>query len=306
MKPADLKESIEGVAVVMTTAFTDHFELDEEGIREQTRFIIENGVVYGTGVLVPAASTSEFPMLTVAEYHKAIQIVKEEAGDKVPVVAGCCHTSTHTVIKMAQLAKEAKADGLMVSPPYYWKPSDETILAHFRAVSEATDLGIMVYNNWFATQVDIPLGTLVQLADIPEVVSLKDNTLNMTKFINTADALGEKLTIFNGMGLAREPACAFAGAKGFVSGLANLLPKINVDIYLAEKSGDYHKAKKLVKGLTPLMDIIAGGKDGLENIGRLKAAMQMAGIPSGPGRPPIVPPNEDIKSQLQEALKEIS
>ena len=306
MKPVDLRKNIEGVAVVMTTAFTSDFELDEEGIRKHTRFLIDNGVVYGTGVLVPAASTSEFPMFTEAEYQKAIQIVKEEAGDDVPVIAGCCHTSTHTVIKMARQAKEAGADGLMVSPPYYWKPSEETILGHFSAVAEATDLGIMVYNNWFATQVDIPLKTTIQLAEIPNVVALKENTLNMTKFINTVDAVGEKMAIFNGMGLPREPACAFAGANGFVSGLANLLPKTNVDIYLAEKSGNYDKAKELVRGLTPLMDILTGGKDGLENIGRLKAAMQLANIPSGPGRPPILPPDDEVKAQLEKALKDLS
>jgi len=305
VKPEELRNRLEGVAVVMTTAFTSDFEVDEEGIRAHTRFMIDNGIKNGTGVLVPTASTGEFPMLSEEEQKRIIRIVKEEAGDEVPVVAGCCHTSTLTAIRMAHNAQEAKADGLMISPPYYWKPSEQTILAHFKAIAGETDLGIMAYNNWFATQIDIPLKTMIQLAEIPNIIAAKENTPDLTKFGKVVDAVGDKMAIFNGAGITREPACAVMGASGFVSGMASLIPQANVDIYLAHKAGDYAKARKLCQKLVPLTDLLAGGKGGLENIARLKAVMSIAGIPAGPARPPAIPPDEETKAQLKQALEAV-
>ena len=86
----------------------------------------------------------------------------------------------------------------------------------------------------------------------------------------------------------------------------NLLPKANVEVYLAQKAGDYHKARELVRELAPLTDFLMGGKGPLENLGRLKAAMQLAGIPGGPGRLPILPPNDEIKARLRQVFKDLS
>jgi 4-hydroxy-tetrahydrodipicolinate synthase len=113
------------------------------------------------------------------------------------------------------------------------------------------------------------------------------------------------MAIFNGMGITREPACAVMGSRGFVSGMASLMPQANVDIYLAHKAGDYAKARKLRQKLAPLTDLLAGGKGGLDNIARLKAAMRIAGIPAGPARPPAIPPDEETKAQLKQVFETI-
>jgi len=304
MKPEELKEKIKGVVVVMTTPFKPNFELDEKGLRKQTRFLLDNGIRNGSGVLVPTGSTGECPMLTDEERRRVIQIVKEEAKDEVPVVAGCNHTDTRTVIKLVHYAEEVGVDGVMISPPYYWKPSEEILLNHYETIAKETDLGIMVYNNWFASQLDIPIESMVKLAEIPNIVALKECTPNIHKFIGMINALGDTITIVNGSGTAYEPACSAVGSRGFVSGEANFIPKTSVEIYRAEEEGDYNRALKLCRQIAPLVDFILGGTSPADYIARIKATMDMVGIPAGPPRPPLLPPDEQTKAQLKKLLGE--
>jgi 4-hydroxy-tetrahydrodipicolinate synthase len=279
--------------------------LDEEGVRKQTRFLIDSGIKNGSGVLVPTGSTGECPMLTDEERKKVIQLVKEEAKDDVPVVAGCNHTSTQTVIKLVHYAEEVEADGVMISPPYYWMPSEEIVLNHYKNIAKETKLGIMVYNNFFASQMDIPVETMVKLAEIPNIVALKECTPIIPKFIRMMTALGDKISIVNGSGTAHEPACSSVGARGFVSGEANFIPKTSVEIYQAMEQGDYAKALKLCRKIAPLVDFILGGESSADYIGRTKAAMNMIGIPAGPPRSPLLPADKETKNQLRKLLKEV-
>lgn len=147
-----LREKIKGVVVVMVTPFKENYEIDEDALRKLTRFLVESGIKEGKGVLVPAGSTGECPMLTEEERRYIFKVIKEEAGNAVPILGGCNHTDTRAVIKLVQYAEEAGLDGVMISPTYYWKPNEEMILNHFRAIAKATNMGIMVYNNWFASQ----------------------------------------------------------------------------------------------------------------------------------------------------------
>jgi len=305
MEPNELKEKMKGVMVVMTTPFKSNFELDEEGLRKQTRFLVDSGIKNGSGVLVPTGSTGECPMLTDEERKRVVQIVKEEAKDEVPVVAGCNHTDTRTVIKLVHYAEEAGADGVMISPPYYWAPSEDIILNHYRNIARETKLGIMLYNNFFASQVDIPVATMVKLADIPNVVSLKECTPSIPKFISMMTALGDKISIVNGSGTAHEPACAAVGSRGFVSGEANVIPRTSLEIYHAEEEGDYVKALKLCRKIAPLVDFILGGVSSADYIGRTKAAMNMVGIPAGIPRLPLLAfEDKEGLSELKRLIRE--
>lgn len=304
MKPEELREKICGVVVVMTTPFKSDFELDEEGLRKQTRFLLESGIKEGTGVLVPTGSTGECPMLTDEERGKIFKIVVEEAKGKVPVVVGCNHTDTRRVIRLAKYAEEAGADGLMISPPYYWAPSEEIVLNHYKNICKETNLGIMVYNNWFASQVDIPVETMSKLAELPNIVALKENTPYIEKFDKMVEVLGDRIAIVDGFGERHEPYISLMGAKGFVAGVANFIPKTMLEIYKAEKEGEYGKARDIHRKITPLLDFIFGGKSSADYIARTKAAMELVGIPAGPPRPPLIPLDEDSKEELKKLLVE--
>ena len=290
--------------MVMTTPFRSDFELDEEGLRKQTHFLLNSGIEEGTGVLIPAATTGECPMLTDEERGRIFRIVVEETKGKAPVVAGCIHTDTRALIKLATYAKEVGVDGLIISPPHYWAPSEEIILNHYKTICKETDLGIMVYNNWFATQVDISIETMSKLAELPNIVALKENTPYIEKFHKIVDTLGNKIAIVNGAGEQHEPYIFLMGAKGFVTGLANFIPKTLLKIYRVEREGEYVRARNMHRKITPLVDFIEGGESSADGIARMKAAMELVGIPAGPPRPPLTPLDERGKEKLRKILTE--
>lgn len=291
-----LKDKLKGVLVVTTTPFFENQELDEEGLRKMVRFLVDSGIRKGQGVLVPAGSTGECPMLTNEERKRIFTIVKEEAQEIVPVLGGCNHCDTREVIKLVHYAEEAHLDGVMISPPYYWKPDEKTILTHYKAIAKETDLGIMFYNNWFASQIDIPVKTMLKIVEeVPKVVALKENTPYIAKFTEMNKALGERIVIINGAGEPHEPFAAFMGAKGFISGIACVIPRTCLSIYQEEAKENFQKAKEIVDYITPLIDFFVKGDHDSDYILRIKAVMNFLGLPGGFPRLPFeTAPKKDI------------
>lgn len=302
-KPEELKEIIKGVAVVMVTPFKENYEIDYEGLRKLTRFLIDSGVKEGKGMLIPAGSTGECPMITDEERREIFKTVKEEAGNEVPVIGGCNHTDTKTVVKLVHYAEETSLDGVMISPPYYWKPNEDIILTHYKEIARETNLGIMVYNNWFASQLDIPIDTLVKLVDeVPQIVALKDNTPYIEKFTRTVKVLGRKISVLNGAGEPHEPYTSQMGAKGFVTGEACLIPKTCLKIYEEEVNGNYERANEILDEAFPLLDFLLSGEHGASYIVRIKAALNIVGLPGGIPRLPLLPANEKTIERLKNLI----
>jgi len=302
----DLNDKIRGVVVVMITPFKEDYELDEDGLRRLTRFLIDSGIKEGKGVLVPAGSTGECPMLTDEERERIFKIVKDEAKNTVPVIGGCNHTDTRTVIKLVHYAEEAGLDGVMISPPYYWKPSEKIILNHYKAIARETELGIMVYNNWFASQLDIPVETMVRLVDeVPNIVALKDNSPYISKLAKMIETLGERISIVNGAGEPHEPYASLMGSRGFVTGEACIIPKTCLSIYEAEVKEDYQRAKEILRQAKPLLDyILDAGDSGADYIVKIKAGLNILGLPGGIPRLPLSPADESTKNRLRKLLEE--
>lgn len=302
----DLNDKIRGVVVVMITPFKEDYELDEDGLRRLTRFLIDSGIKEGKGILVPAGSTGECPMLTDEERERIFKIVKDEAKDTVPVIGGCNHTDTRTVIKLVHYAEEAGLDGVMISPPYYWKPSEKIILNHYKAIARETELGIMVYNNWFASQLDVPVETMVRLVDeVPNIVALKDNSPYISKLAKMIETLGERISIVNGAGEPHEPYASLMGSRGFVTGEACIIPKTCLSIYEAEVKEDYQRAKEILRQAKPLLDyILDAGDSGADYIVKIKAGLNILGLPGGIPRLPLSPADESTKNRLRKLLEE--
>lgn len=303
MKYDELRDKIRGVVVPLITPFKSNQEIDEDGLRKLTRYLIDNGVTTGYGTLIVTGSSGECPMLTDEERKREFEIVKDEAKNDVPILGGCNHTDPRTVIKLAKYAEEAGLDGLMISPPYYWKPSEEMILAHYETIVKGTKMGIMVYNNWFASQVDIPVETMVKLVkEVPQIVAIKDNSIVLSKLARMVKTLGDRITVLNGSGEPHEPYAALMGAKGYVTAEACLIPRTCVDIYKAELKGDYKKALDILDKASTLLDFLLGGENGTDYLVRIKAGMNLVGLPGGITRLPIPPADDNIKGQLRKIL----
>jgi len=306
MKPERLKKVLKGVDVVMITPFNDQLDVDISSLRNQVRFLVDNGIKEGSGVLTSTGSTGECPMLSVEERKKILEVVIEESRGEVPVIAGCNHSSTMAVMELVKHAESVGASGVMISPPYYWAPAEEVILEHYKTIAKATNLGIMVYNNWFATQVDIPLNTIKQLIQIDNIVALKENSLLISKLIQVVETVGDKITIVNGNGEKTEPCGHLAGCTGIVSSLANFAPNIALRMYELESTGNYEEAKKFHSGLMPFFNMVwwRGGGDSAQYISYIKEAMKMLGIIShSTVRPPILPISGGERQKLRAQLE---
>jgi len=298
-------KKLSGVHVVMVTPFKSDTEIDEEAIRKNTNFLIDHGIKGEDGVLIPGGSIGECHAMSIPERKRLMEIVIEEAQGRVPVVPGCNHTGTNLVIELVKHAQKLGADGVMVIPPYYWEPSDEVILRHYQAISEATDIGIMVYNNQLVVRKDLSLELLDKLTDIPNVAWVKDCTPSFAKLRQTVERIGDRVGVINCLGALHEPYGYEIGCCGFISDEANFAPEMMVALHKAGNSRNMARAKELYQKLRPLVQFI-WSRDWPARIYAVKQAMRLRGLPSGEAtRLPVHPYSDEEDKQLNQILVDL-
>ena len=304
-----LAAEMRGISAIALTAFDRDGELDLASMRRHARFIVSQGITRANGVLVVTGSTGECGALSAEERAAVWQAVLDEVGDEITVVAGVNHSNLREVLAMAKVAEKVGAGGIMAVSPYYYPPRAEVVLDFYRSLSEATSLGIMLYNNMEVTHFDIPVEVLEQIADLENVVGIKECSPNFVKMERTARRLRTKLTVINGHGEFLEPMAAVIGTEGFISSTANFAPSLAVEIWNARSSGDLDGAKKVRDRLTPYLDLAAdlgaiGGEPKV--LALLKYLAGQVGSPVGPGRNPLLPLSAEEKRQADAALDAIS
>jgi len=292
----ELKEKLRGVLVVMVTPFTEKDEVDEEGLRENTRFLVEKGV----NVLVPTGSTGEFYALFDDERKKVIRTVVDEANGKVPVVAGTAHAGTKLTLEMSRYAEDVGADGAMIVSPYYHHPSDEGIYQHYRTVAEGLNIGIMVYNNPRTSKVTIKPPLMARLAEIDQIVADKETTYDMKQFHDMISLVGDKIQVLCGMGELWYSFVAPLGSPGFISSTANFAPEISLNLYHAAEKGDFAEVKRVIEFISPLERL--SDKLGHRFVSMVKEAMNLLGLSGGRVRLPLTPLTENEEKELRKAL----
>jgi 4-hydroxy-tetrahydrodipicolinate synthase len=249
-----------------------------EALRENVRFQIENGV-HG---LVPLGTTGESPTIREEERKLIIKTVVDEVNSKIPVIVGTGTYSTEEAVRLSKEAQDLGADGLLVVAPYYNKPTQEGLYLHFKAISEAVDLPIIVYNIPGRTGVNVEVQTLVRLSQFDNIVAVKEASGNLAQVMDIIEALGDRITVLSGDDNLTLPIMALGG-KGVISVISNLLPKPMVEFVEAALKGDFKKAKELHYHLLPLFKAAFIETNPIP----IKTMMNLVGMKAGPCRLPL-------------------
>lgn len=214
--------------------------VDEDAFRD----LVEWQINEGSSALVPCGTTGEVATLSTEEHQQVVQLCVEQARGRVPVIAGCGSYSTAASIEKMQAAQEAGAAAALVVVPYYNKPSQAGIAAHFRALAEASDLPIVVYNVPGRTVADISVETLAEVAKLPTVVGIKDATGNLARVTAQRLTCGEDFCQLSGND---DMALGFnaMGGVGCISVTANVAPRLCAEFQAATLERDWDKALQL-------------------------------------------------------------
>jgi 4-hydroxy-tetrahydrodipicolinate synthase len=267
--------------------------VDYEQTWRLARFLVDNG----SDGLVITGTTGESPTLSSEEKVALYRTVVEAVGDKAHVIAGAGTYDTAESVELTRRAAEVGCDGVMAVTPYYSRPPQQGLLEHFKAVADATDLPVLLYNIPGRTGRRIEIGTLVQLAEHPRIVAVKDAVGELTFTTKTRLAAGEEFAIYSGDDINTLPMMA-VGAIGIVSVAAHLAGKQIKAMVEAALQGDLATATRFHLALAPL----AGALFLEPNPMPVKAAVNALWEPVGNPRSPLVPATEETIQKVKEAL----
>ncbi|MFI6372587.1 4-hydroxy-tetrahydrodipicolinate synthase [Streptomyces sp. NPDC050546] len=264
----------------MVTPFTETGTLDLDGAQHLATHLIANGC----DGLVLSGTTGESPTTTDAEKSALIAAVREAVDDRASIVAGIGTADTRHTSTLAREAEKAGADGLLVIPPYYSRPPQDSIEAHFREIADATELPLMIYDIPIRTGTRVEPETILRLAEHPRIVAVKDcsyDFLGAQKVLDRTD-----LAYYAGCD-EHNLALYAVGGTGYVSTVANVIPGHLRAVLDAFDAGDTAQAARLQQRATPLIEAIMSA--GLPGTVTTKALLTELHLPAGPVRAPLRP-----------------
>jgi len=278
----------------LLTPFKDN-KVDYSSYRELIDFQINNG----THGLVPVGTTGESPTLSHDEHKKLIEVCIEQSNGRVPVIAGAGSNSTSEAVDFVKHACSAGADGLLVVTPYYNKPTQSGLLAHYNELIKHSSKPIIIYDIPGRSVIQMTDETMAKLAQDQFIVGVKDATADLTRPTRLQNIIGDNFIQLSGEdGTAL--AYLAAGGHGCISVTANIAPNLLSRMHNAWKQGDINTAQEINKKLMPLHDALFCET----SPGPLKYAASLLGICSSDARLPIVEIEEDSKLKVKNALKQ--
>jgi len=284
------------VITAMATPFHDDSTPDLDGAQELASWLLD----HGSDSLVAFGSTGEGATQSDAEKRDLLRAMKEAAGGRGKVIAGTGTYDTRHSIELTRMAEENGADAVLVVTPYYNRPPQRGLIAHFTAVARSTGLPVILYNIPGRTACTIEADTLLRLAaDVPNIVAVKDATADFQTASRVIAESPPDFEVYSGDDWATFPMVCL-GAKGVVSVAAHLAGERMREMVELTEAGNAAAARKIHDGLMPLYR----GLFLVSNPIPLKAAMEMVGRPVGPPRLPLVPATEDERARIRQALVE--
>ncbi|BCB32506.1 4-hydroxy-tetrahydrodipicolinate synthase [Corynebacterium glutamicum] len=280
------------VGVAMVTPFTESGDIDIAAGREVAAYLVDKGL----DSLVLAGTTGESPTTTAAEKLELLKAVREEVGDRAKLIAGVGTNNTRTSVELAEAAASAGADGLLVVTPYYSKPSQEGLLAHFGAIAAATEVPICLYDIPGRSGIPIESDTMRRLSELPTILAVKDAKGDLVAATSLIKETG--LAWYSGDDPLNLVWLALGGS-GFISVIGHAAPTALRELYTSFEEGDLVRAREINAKLSPL--VAAQGR--LGGVSLAKAALRLQGINVGDPRLPIMAPNEQELEALREDMK---
>ena len=290
---ADLGADIFGsVCVAMVTPFDSDGELDVVAGRDLAAHLVEQGI----DALVLAGTTGESPTTTDEEKVALLKAVREEVGTKARIIAGAGSNDTRHAVAMAKLAAEAGADGLLVVTPYYSKPSQAGVEAHFRAVAEATDLPVCLYDIPGRSGIPIDSGTIRKLAEVDTIQAVKDAKGDFLEASTLIQETG--LAWYSGDDPLNLPWLA-VGATGMISVVGHAAPKALRELVTTYENGDLARAREINANT---LNVLARQQGALGGVTFAKAALRLQGIEVGDPRLPVAAATDEQVERLREEM----
>ena len=299
-----VKSDLRGPAIPIVTMLRDDLSLDIAAIQDNIRFLIQGGVATGRGMLLAGGAGGDFPMLSVEERKQLARAVFEAAEGQAPVLVGAQDTDIRVILELAEYAERLGAYGIQVSPPYYFDPADDDVIAFFRSIDSAASIPIVVYHTpWLGYTMSSEV--LDALADLDWVLGFKWTHTDAFEYMRGVERYGDRVAVIDNM--VMHVMSHMLGATGFITHLANLWPEHEIGLWERMDAGDYAGAQaEIQRANWPWFDYrvkLADFSGGESNV--LKAAFELLGRRGGPGRLPTRPLTDQHRAELRSLLKTI-
>jgi 4-hydroxy-tetrahydrodipicolinate synthase len=286
---------LEGMIPPVITPFKSNAnqDLDIESLKNFGNFLLSEGV-HG---LVICAGNGEGVHLSPQERNEIVKVCVDIANSKVPVIVGVFSTATKHAINDVKQVKDYGADAALVALPYYFHHSDEGLYQHYKLLAEKADIPILIYNLRFFSGYDIQPKIVAKLADLDNIVGIKETTPNIWHIAEILRLCGNEFSVFAG-NFDILLHTMLLGGKGCITGFINCLPSLHVELYDLLKKGDITNAIELYNKILPFWRLGPGAV-------RVKAALNLMGHQVGDPRKPLLPASMEDEVKLKEELRRL-
>jgi 5-dehydro-4-deoxyglucarate dehydratase len=291
MNPEELRAKFSGVVAFPVTPFRDDLSLDVEGLRYNLTQLMRHPVC----AVVAAGGTGEVYSLTPAEHAQVVETTVEIVGGKAPVIAGVGFNRM-LAIELAKRSAASGADAILALPPYYPQADEEGMVEYYRAIGDATDLGLLIYSRDWANFSPAQVERLA--AKIPTLVAWKDGQADLRRLQMIINRVGDRLHWIGGAGDDMVPGYYSIGIRTYTSSIATVAPKLSLALHDAAADGRDEELSRLMSDCVVPLYALRGRRKGYE-VSAMKAMMDMAGLRGGPVRPPL----PDVRSEEREELR---
>jgi 4-hydroxy-tetrahydrodipicolinate synthase len=287
---------LRGCGTALVTPFHQDGSIDEAALRNLVAWQVESGIDF----LIPCGTTGETPTLSHDEWLRVIDTTIEVAAGRVPIVAGATSNSTHEAVeKVKEVATRPGVAAILTASPYYNKPTQEGQYRHFKAIAEAVEKPILLYNVPGRTGANIEPGTLTRLAEVPSILGVKEASGNITQIAEVLNAVPEHFLVFSGDDAITLPVVALGGV-GIISVASNEIPGEMAAMTRAALNNDWTTARSIHRKYLPLMQANFIESNPLP----VKAVLAMMGRIEEMYRLPLLPMRRDTRSKLQKIATE--